>query len=88
MGFFPSTPSFANLSFVDSPDSLTGHSYLLRTLRVFVGKRGLTCMQQVQLLSTYSFHLLSSSVCNFMHCRPIHLFPPGYGARRPPRNIL
>ena len=38
----PRTPSFTNLSFVDSPDPLTGHSILLHTLRAFVGKRGLT----------------------------------------------
>ena len=37
---------FTNVSFVHSPDLLTtGHSYLLHTVRVFVGKRGLTCTQ-------------------------------------------
>jgi len=42
MGFFPRTASFTNLSFVDAPNPLTGHSYLLHTLYVFVGTRGLT----------------------------------------------
>jgi len=42
MGFFTRTPSFTNLSFVDAPDPLTGHSYPLHTLHVFVGTRGLT----------------------------------------------
>ena len=38
----PRTPSSTNLSFVDSPDPLTGHSILLHTLCSFVDKRGLT----------------------------------------------
>jgi len=29
----------------DSPDPLTGHSYLLHTLPIFVGKRGVTCVK-------------------------------------------
>jgi len=41
MGFFPRTPSFTNLSSVDAPDPLTGHSYLLHTLHDFVGTGGL-----------------------------------------------
>ena len=44
MVLFPRTPSFTNLSFVDSPDPLTGHSILLHTLLTFVGKRGLTIL--------------------------------------------
>jgi len=70
------------MSFVDSPDPLTGHSYLLHTIRVFVGKRGLTCIQNVLLPSTHSSDYLSSSVCNLMsHC-PIHLIPLAHGALR------
>ena len=42
MVLLPWTPSSTNLSFVGSPDPLTEHSVLLYTLRVFVGKRGLT----------------------------------------------
>jgi len=47
MGFFPRTPSFTNLSSVDAPDPLTGHSYRLHTLHDFVGTRGLTFVQSV-----------------------------------------
>jgi len=46
IGFFPRTPSFTNVSFVDSPDPLTGHSVLLHILHVFVAKRGLTCIRK------------------------------------------
>jgi len=42
MGFVPRTLSFTNLSFVAAPDPLTGHSYLLHILHVFVDTRGLT----------------------------------------------
>jgi len=70
------------MSFVDSPDPLTGHSYLLHTLRIFVGKRGLKCMQNVVLSSTYSSDYLSSSVCNLMRHCPIHLIPLADGALR------
>jgi len=73
MGFFPQTPSFTNLSFVDAPDPLTGHSYLLHALHVFLGMRGLTFVQNVPLPSTHASDCLSSSVCNLMHCCPIHL---------------
>jgi len=45
MGFFPWTAFFTNMSFVDSPNPLTAHSYHLHTLRVFVGKKGLTSVQ-------------------------------------------
>jgi len=75
IGIFPRTPSFTNLSFVDSPDPLTGHSYLLHTLHDFVGTSGLTFVQNVPLLSIHSSDCLSSSVCNFMRRRPIHLLP-------------
>jgi len=46
IGFFPRIPSFTNLSFVDAPDPPTGHSYLLHTLQVFVGTRGLTFVRK------------------------------------------
>jgi len=75
IGIFPRPPSFTNLSSVDSPDPLTGHSYLLHTLHDFVGTSGLTFVQSVLLLSTNSSDHLSSSVCNFMRRHPIHLFP-------------
>ena len=75
MGIFPRTPSFTNLSFVDAPTPLTGHSYLLHTLHVFVDTRGLTFVQFVPLPSTHSSDYPSSSVCNLMRRRPIHLPP-------------
>ena len=75
-GFFPRTPSFTNLSSVDSPDPLTGHSYLLHTLHDFVGTSGLTFVQNGPLLSTHSSDSLSSSVCNHMRRRPNHPVPP------------
>jgi len=76
IGIFPRTPSFTNLSSVDSPDPLTGHSYLLYTLHDFVGTRGLTFVQNVPLPSSQYSDYLSSSVCDFMRRRPIHLLPP------------
>ena len=82
--FFPKTPSFTNLSSVDAPDPLTGHSYLLHTLPVFVSTRGLTFVQNVRLPSTDSFDFLFPSVCNLMRRRLMHLLPPAYGARRSP----
>jgi len=84
MGFFPQTPSFANPSFLESLTPVTGHSYLLHTLHVFVGKRGLTCMQNVPLLLTHSSDGLSWSVGNFMRGCPIHLLSLASGARRFP----
>ena len=61
MGFFPRTLSFTNLSFVDAPDPLTGHSYILHTLQVFVSTWGLTFVENVPLpLSHYSDSLSSS----------------------------
>jgi len=84
MGFFPRTPSLTNLSFVDALDPLTGHSHLLHTLHVFVSTREQTFVQKVLLPSTHSFNCLSSSVCNLMRRRPVHLPPPAYGARRSP----
>jgi len=50
IGFFPQTPSFTNLSSVDAPDRLTGHSYLLHSPHDFVGTRGLTCVQNAHYL--------------------------------------
>jgi len=84
MGFFPRTLSFTNPSFLESPAPVTGHSYLLHTLPVFVGKRGLTCMQNVPLPSTDSSDGLSSSVCNLMRRNSIHLLPLAYGPQRSP----
>jgi len=84
IGFFPRTSSFTNLSSVDSPDPLTGHSYRLHTLHDFVGTRGLTFVQRVPLLSTHPSDHLSSSVCNCMRRRPIHLLLLAYGDRRSP----
>jgi len=66
---------FTNLSFVDAPDPLPGHSFLLHTLHVLVGKRGLTFVRNVRLLSTHSSDHLSSSVCNLMRRGPIYLLP-------------
>jgi len=76
MGFFPRTPSFTNLSSVDAPDPLTGHSYLLHTLHDFVGTRGLTFVRSGPLPSTHPFDCLSSSVCNLRRRCPIHLLLP------------
>jgi len=75
IGIFPRTPSFTNLSVVDSPDPLTGHSYRLHTLHDFVGTRGLTFVRNVLLLSTHSSDCLSSRVCNLMRRHLIHLLP-------------
>jgi len=75
MGLFPRTPSFTNLSSVDAPDPLTGHSYLLHTLYAFVCTRGVTFVRNVPLPSTHASDCLSSSVCNFIRRRPIHLLP-------------
>jgi len=75
IGIFPRTPSFTNLSSVDSSDPLTGHSYLLHTLHDFVGTSGLTFVQNVPLPSTNLSDHLSSNTCNLMRRRPIHLPP-------------
>jgi len=84
MGFFPRTPSCTNLSFVNASDQLTRHTYLLHTLPVLVGTRGLTFVQSVRLPSTPSSNCLSSSVCNLLRHRPIDLPPLAYGARGSP----
>jgi len=84
MGFFPRTPSFTNLSFVDAFNLLTGHCNLLDTPRVFVGMRGLTFMRNILLPSTLCSDDLSLTVCNFMRCLPIYLLPLAYGAQRSP----
>jgi len=75
MGVFPQTPSFTTLSFVDAPDPSTGHSYLLDTLHVVVGTRGLFFVQNVPVPSTHSSDYRSSSLCNLMRRPPIHLLP-------------
>jgi len=84
MGFVPRTPSFTNISFVDSPDPVTGHSYLLHTLRAFVGNRGSACMLNVRLYLTHLSDCLSACVCNLMCHRPVNLILPAYGARQSP----
>jgi len=84
VGFFPRTSSFTNLSSVDAPDPLTGHSYRLHTLHDFVGTRGLTFVRDVPLPPTHSSHNPSSNVCNFMCRRPIHLLLVAQGVRRSP----
>jgi len=81
---FPSGSIFTNLSSVDAPDPLTGHSYLLHSLHVFVGRRGLTFVQNVPLPATYHSVGLSSRVCNLTRRRPIHLPLLAYGVRRSP----
>ena len=73
MGFFPQSPSLTNRSFVNSPDPVTGHSQLLHTLPVFVGKRGVTWIQKVPLPSTDTSDCLSSSVSNIRYLPPIHV---------------
>jgi len=50
----------------------------------FVGKSGLTCMQNIASRSTHSSHYLSSSVCNLMRHGPIHSPLLAYGAWRCP----
>jgi len=75
MGFFPRTPSFTNLSSVDAPNPLTGHSYLLHILHDVVGTMGLTFVRNVPLLPTHSSDCLSSSVCTLMRRGPIHQPP-------------
>jgi len=84
IGIFPRTPSFTNLSSVDSPDPLTGHSYRLHTLHDLIGTRRLTFVRNVLLLSTHSSDCLSSSVCNLIRRCPIHLLPLAQGGRRSP----
>jgi len=84
IGFFPRTPAFTNLSTVDAPDPITGHSYLLHTLHDLVGTWGLTFVASVPLLSTHPSDCLSSNVCSFMRRRPIHLLALAQGARRSP----
>ena len=81
IGFFPRTPSFTNLSFVDAPDPLTGHSYLLHTLHDFVSTSGLTFVQNVPLLMTHSSDCLQVSVtlCAVVRvtCFHLHKVPEG-----------
>jgi len=76
IGFLSRTPSSTNRSSVDAPDPLPGHCYLLHTLPVFVGMRGVTFVQNVPLPSTHSPYCLFPSVCNLMRRRPIRLPPP------------
>jgi len=77
MGVFPRTPAFTNLSFVDAPNPLTGHSYLLHTLHVFVGTRGLlSCKTSRYLrptLPTVCLHMSVTS-CAVVRFTCIHLY--------------
>jgi len=82
MGFFPQTPSFTNLSFVEPPDPLTGHGYLLHTLHVFVGTRALTFVQKVPLPSACTSDCLSSSVGNLMGFHSTQRLPLALRAAR------
>jgi len=84
MGFFLRTSSFTNLSSVDAPDPLIGHSCLLHTLHAFVDTRGLTFVKKVPLPSSHYSDSLSSSLCNLVCRLPIHLLPLALGARRAP----
>jgi len=88
MAVFPPSPCYTNVSFVDSPDPLTGHSYLLHTLHVFVGKRSLTCSHDDPEPSTYIFDMVSLRVCNIMRLCPVHLLLLVYAAPRSPRIYL
>jgi len=76
MGFSPPTPSFTNLSLVDAPDPLTGHSDLIHTLHIFLGTRALTWVQNIPLPPTRSSTSLSSSVWNLMRRHPIQTHLP------------
>ena len=69
---------------MDAADPLTGHSYLLHTLRDLVRTRGLTFVQNLALASNHSSDCLASSVCNLWRRSPIHLPRPALGARRSP----
>jgi len=84
VGLFPRTPSCANTSFVDPPNPLTRHSYIVLTLSVFVGMRALTFVRSVPLPLTHPSDCGSSSVCNLMRRHPIHLFRPASRDRGPP----
>jgi len=73
MGFSLRTASWPTLSFVDAPDPLAEHTYLLHTLHVSVGTSGLAFMRNVPLPSSHYFHALSSSLSNLMRREPIDL---------------
>jgi len=82
MGFLPWTPSFTNLSFVDAPDPLTGHSYLLQTLHDLVCTRGLiSCERSCYLRPTLPPVCVQVSVtlCAFVRfsCFHLHRVPRG-----------
>jgi len=82
MAFCPQSPSSTNGSFVDSSDPLTGHSYLLHTLPVFVAQWGLTWLK-----TTHYLHTTLIGVCppRFLTLCPsiqftwfhLHLMPKG-----------
>jgi len=63
------------MSFLDAPDPLTGHSYLLHTLHLFVSTRGPTFVQKVPLPLSHYSDCLSSSVYSLVRHGPTHLLP-------------
>jgi len=94
MGFLPRTRSFTNLSSVDAPDPLTGHSYLLHTLHDLVGTRGLTFVRSVPLPSTHSSDCcfrVSVTLCAVVRFTRFHSHKvpeglPSYTLRTGPRR--
>jgi len=91
MAFLPLTPSCTNMSFVDSPNLLTRHSYLLHSLPMFVGTRGLS-LTGVKASHYLRFNLLtlcvqgSVALCTSVRfpCLYLHMVPeehPSYTLR-------
>jgi len=82
MALLPPTPSWTNMSFVDSPDPLTGHCYSLDTLHVFVGKRcqtgvKMSCAHQPTLLpSCLRVSVTTCAVIRFT-CFHLHMVRDG-----------
>jgi len=77
MALLPPTPSWTNMSFVDSPDPLTGHCYPLDTLNIFVGKR---CQTWVKMSRHHQPTLLpgclrmSATTCAVVRFTCLHLY--------------
>jgi len=84
MGCFPRTPSLTNRSFLNAPDPLTGHRYLLHTPHIFEGTRGQTFVQNVPLPSPYSADCQTSRVCSSMGRCPDSPAFTCLRSRRPP----
>jgi len=88
MGFFPRTASFTNLSFVDAPDPLTGHSCLLHRLHVFVGTRGLPFVQASRYLQPTAPTIclqVAVDLCPVFRftCPQLHMVPEGLPSYTP-----